>query len=106
MSPTHHRTASANGQDVFYREAGSADSPVTVLLHGFPGSSPMFCQLVPALADRYHVIATDHIGYGRPSIPKVDEFDYTFDNLAAVTSGLLDQFGALPDRSVRSGNDS
>jgi pimeloyl-ACP methyl ester carboxylesterase len=72
--PTHHKTATINGQEVFYREAGPEGAPVVVLLHGFPSSSHMFRQLIPALADRYHVIATDHIGYGESSMPKVDEF--------------------------------
>jgi pimeloyl-ACP methyl ester carboxylesterase len=53
----------------------------------------MFRHLIPALADRYHVIATDHIGYGQSSMPEVGEFDYTFDNLANITGGLLDQLG-------------
>ncbi len=93
MSSTHHNTATVDGQEVFYREAGPADAPVILLLHGFPSSSHMFRHLIPALADRYHVIATDHIGYGHSSMPKVDEFDYTFDNLAGITGALLGQLG-------------
>jgi pimeloyl-ACP methyl ester carboxylesterase len=64
-----------------------------VLLHGFPTSSHMFRHLIPALADRYHVTAPDHIGFGYSAMPTVDEFDYTFDALADVTAGLLDQLG-------------
>ncbi|WP_405638481.1 alpha/beta fold hydrolase [Streptomyces sp. NBC_00056] len=64
-----------------------------LLLHGFPSSSHMFRHLVPALADDYHVIATDHIGYGHSAMPKVDAFDYTLDNLAGITAGLLNQLG-------------
>ncbi|MEU3183577.1 alpha/beta hydrolase [Streptomyces sp. NPDC006923] len=90
MLPTHHKTATIHGQKVFYREAGPSDAPVVLLLHGFPSSSRMFRTLIPALADRYRVIAPDHIGYGKSAMPSVDEFDYTFDNLAAVTAGLLD----------------
>ncbi|MDX3855232.1 alpha/beta hydrolase [Streptomyces sp. AK02-01A] len=90
MLPTHHKTATINGQKVFYREAGPSDAPVVLLLHGFPSSSRMFRTLIPALADRYRVIAPDHIGYGQSAMPTVDEFDYTFDHLAAVTAGLLD----------------
>ncbi|WP_405580699.1 alpha/beta fold hydrolase [Streptomyces sp. NBC_01190] len=93
MVSTHYKTAKVNGQEVFYREAGPIDAPVLLLLHGFPSSSHMFRHLVPALADRYHVIAPDHIGYGESAMPTVDEFDYTFDNLASVTAGLLDQLG-------------
>ncbi|MFD3450726.1 alpha/beta fold hydrolase [Streptomyces sp. NPDC058691] len=90
MLPTYHRTAAIEGQRVFYREAGPAGAPVVLLLHGFPSSSHMFRHLIPALACDYHVIAPDHIGYGQSSMPKVDEFEYTFDNLAKVTAGLLD----------------
>ncbi|WP_406433244.1 alpha/beta fold hydrolase [Streptomyces sp. NBC_01589] len=93
MPPTRHKTATIKGQEVFYREAGPGDAPVVLLLHGFPSSSHMFRHLVPALADRYHVIAPDHVGYGHSSMPQVDEFDYTFDNLAGVTAGLLDHLG-------------
>ena len=66
---THHKFADIEGQTVFYREAGPADAPTLVLLHGFPTSSHMFRELIPALADRYHVIAPDHIGFGRSSPP-------------------------------------
>ncbi|MFC4033197.1 alpha/beta fold hydrolase [Streptomyces polygonati] len=93
MLPTHHNTANIKGQEVFYREAGPADAPVILLLHGFPSSSHMFRNLIPALADRYHVIAPDHIGFGYSSMPKVGEFGYTFDNLTSVTAGLLDHLG-------------
>lgn len=93
MPAVHHRTVTLDGLDVFYREAGPQDAPVILLLHGFPTSSHMFRHLIPALADRYHVIAPDHIGYGRSSAPSVDEFGYTFDNLAAVTRSLLSHLG-------------
>jgi pimeloyl-ACP methyl ester carboxylesterase len=91
MLPVHHRTAAIDGQEVFYREAGPRDAPAVVLLHGFPTSSHMFRDLIPALADRYHVIAPDHIGYGYSSMPRVDEFEYTFDALAGITASLLSQ---------------
>ena len=58
--PVHHRTATIDGLEVFYREAGDPKAPAVVLLHGFPTSSHMFRHLIPALADRYHVIAPDH----------------------------------------------
>ena len=89
----HHRYATVQGKQLFYREAGPADAPAIVLLHGFPASSFMFRNLIPALADRYHVIAPDHLGFGLSDAPGADEFDYTFDALAELTAGLLDQLG-------------
>src|SRR3954465_13391797 len=93
MAVVHHRYATVDGRQLFYREAGDVDAPAVLLLHGFPSSSHMFRHLVPALADDYHVIAPDHIGYGHSAMPKVDAFDYTFDNLAGITAGLLDHLG-------------
>ncbi|MEU4680316.1 alpha/beta fold hydrolase [Micromonospora sp. NPDC023737] len=87
----HHRYATVRGQRLFYREAGPADGPTIVLLHGFPTSSFMFRNLIPALADRYRVIAPDHLGFGLSAAPPADEFDYTFDALADLTAGLLDR---------------
>jgi pimeloyl-ACP methyl ester carboxylesterase len=92
-SVVRHRTASVNGMDVFYREARDPGSPALVLLHGFPTSSHMFRNLIPALADTYRVIAPDMIGFGQSAMPRVDEFDYTFDALTDVTAGLLEQLG-------------
>jgi pimeloyl-ACP methyl ester carboxylesterase len=93
MLPTYHRTSTIQGQRVFYREADPAEAPVVLLLHGFPTSSHMFRHLIPALADRYHVIAPDHIGFGQSAMPEADEFEYTFDNLAEITGDLLDSLG-------------
>ncbi|MFD0786499.1 alpha/beta fold hydrolase [Micromonospora azadirachtae] len=93
MTVVHHRYATVRGQRLFYREAGPADGPTIVLLHGFPTSSFMFRNLIPALADRYRVIAPDHLGFGHSAAPPADEFDYTFDALAELTAGLLDQLG-------------
>ncbi|HEY7047908.1 MAG TPA: alpha/beta fold hydrolase [Jatrophihabitantaceae bacterium] len=93
MSQVHHRYATVDGRRLFYREAGPADGPVLVLLHGFPTSSYMFRNLIPQLADRYRVIAPDHLGFGLSDAPSVDEFDYTFDALTDLTVGLLDQLG-------------
>jgi pimeloyl-ACP methyl ester carboxylesterase len=93
MSVVHHRYATVAGQRIFYREAGPASAPVIVLLHGFPASSFMFRNLIPALASRYHVIAPDHLGFGYSDAPSAREFDYTFDNLTQLTSGLLEQLG-------------
>ena len=93
MVSVHHRTVSVDGLDVFYREAGPVDAPVLLLLHGYPSSSHMFRHLIPALADRYRVIAPDHIGFGRSSAPTPDEFDYTFAALAEVTGRFLATIG-------------
>jgi len=85
--------AAIDGRQIFYREAGAADAPVIVLLHGFPASSFMFRSLIPQLADRFHVIAPDYLGFGYSDAPAVEEFDYTFDALAKLTAGLLDHLG-------------
>lgn len=90
---THHRNAIIDGLNIFYRESGPANAPTIVLLHGFPSSSHMYRELIPRLADRYHVIAPDYIGFGYSSMPSVAEFEYTFDNLTAVIETLL--FGTL-----------
>jgi pimeloyl-ACP methyl ester carboxylesterase len=91
--PVRHLTTTVEGQRVFYREAGPGSAPAIVLLHGFPASSHMFRNLIPALADRYHLIAPDHIGFGYSSAPPLAEFPYTFDALARITTGLLEQLG-------------
>jgi len=93
MVTVHHRTVSVDGHDVFYREAGPVDAPVLLLLHGYPSSSHMFRHLIPTLADRYRVVAPDHLGFGRSSAPSTDEFDYTFEALAAVTGRFLSSLG-------------
>lgn len=93
MSSVHHRYATVNGHQLFYREAGPADAPVMVLLHGFPTSSFMFRNLIPQLADRYRVIAPDLLGFGLSDAPPATEFDYTFDALTDLTAGLLEQLG-------------
>ena len=93
MTTVHHRYATVQGRQLFYREAGPADAPVVVLLHGFPTSSFMFRNLIPALAGRYHVIAPDHLGFGLSDAPPADEFGYTFDALTELTAGLLAELG-------------
>lgn len=91
MTSVHHRYATIDGHRLFYREAGPSDAPVVVLLHGFPTSSFMFRRLVPLLADRYHVIAPDHLGFGLSAAPT--DVDYTFDLLTDLSAGLLAQLG-------------
>src|ERR1700751_2680947 len=93
MPTVHHRYLNVDGHRLFFREAGDPRAPALVLLHGFPTSSYMFRDLVPALADTYHVIAPDHLGFGLSDAPGVDEFDYTFDALTELTSGLLTHLG-------------
>jgi pimeloyl-ACP methyl ester carboxylesterase len=93
MTAVYHRFATVAGRRLFYREAGPADAPTIVLLHGFPTSSHMYRHLIPALADRYHVVAPDYLGAGASDAPTVDEFTYTFDALAELTLGLLDEIG-------------
>ena len=88
-----HRTVKIDGLDIFYREAGPRDAPTLLLLHGFPTSSHMFRNLIPALADKYHVIAPDYPGYGHSSAPPVNEFEYTFDNLANVIGNFTQAVG-------------
>ena len=95
VSPTraHHKTINVDGLDIFYREAGSKTMPTLLLLHGFPTSSQMFRNLIPALADRYHVVAPDYPGFGNSSMPAVTEFDYSFDNLAKVVDRFTQKLG-------------
>jgi len=88
-----YRTVDVAGVRVFYREAGPKDAPHVLLLHGFPASSHMFRNLIPALADRYHVIAPDYPGYGQSDMPDRARFAYTFDRFGELVDGLLDQLG-------------
>jgi pimeloyl-ACP methyl ester carboxylesterase len=93
-SIVHYRTAAIRGVNVFYREAGPVDGPVVLLLHGFPTSSHMFRNLIPELADRYHVIAPDYPGFGESDQPDRSRFSYSFANYAEMIDALLDQIGA------------
>lgn len=93
VSRVVYRTIGIDGVDVFYREAGPRDAPTILLLHGFPTSSHMFRDLIPALADRYHVVAPDYPGFGNSSAPSPDEFAYTFENLALVMEKFTERLG-------------
>jgi pimeloyl-ACP methyl ester carboxylesterase len=93
MPAVHYRYDDVDGRRLFYREAGPADAPALVLLHGFPASSFMSRDLIPLLADQYHVIAPDHLGFGLSDAPAAGEFSYTFDALAGLTAGLLGALG-------------
>jgi len=92
--------AAIRGLKMFYREAGSKDSPTIVLLHGFPSSSHMFRDLIPQLADKFHIIAPDYIGFGYSDAPDVSKFEYTFDNLAAYIEAFLFETLALKKFSI------
>jgi pimeloyl-ACP methyl ester carboxylesterase len=89
----HYRSADTGGHRVFYREAGEPENPTVLLLHGFPTSSHMFRDLIPRLADRYHVVAPDLPGFGNTASPPRGEFDYTFDNLARAIGGFVETIG-------------
>ncbi|HEV7776639.1 MAG TPA: alpha/beta fold hydrolase [Luteibacter sp.] len=93
MTTVTYRTANVDGLDIAYREAGRADAPTLLLLHGFPSSSHMFRDLIPALADRFHLVAPDLPGFGRSSMPGHTEFKYSFDHLAEVISTFTEVIG-------------
>jgi pimeloyl-ACP methyl ester carboxylesterase len=89
----HYRTVKVDGLDIFYREAGPTNAPTLLLLHGFPTSSHMFRDLIPLLADRYHVVAPDYPGFGNSATPSPHDFRYTFDHLADVIEHFTDALG-------------
>ena len=86
-----YRTLSVDSVNIAYREAGDPANPKLVLLHGFPSSSHQYRNLIPALADQFHVIAPDYPGFGNSDVPDPAEFSYTFDHLAEVTAHFLEQ---------------
>ena len=90
---THYRTADVDGLEVFHREAGDPENPTILLLHGFPTSSHMFRDLIPLLADRFHLVAPDLPGFGRTALPPRDSFTYSFDNLAKVIDRFTEVIG-------------
>ncbi len=90
---THYRTVTVGDIKVFYREAGDPKKPVLLLLHGFPTSSHMFRNLIPLLADRYHVIAPDYPGFGFSDAPDRTQFKYTFEHLTEVMDGFTQAVG-------------
>lgn len=90
MSMVHYRTQKVGEVEVFYREAGPADAPVLLLLHGFPSASHMFRDLIPLLADRYRIIAPDLPGFGQTRAPERSAFTYSFDAMAEVLEGFVD----------------
>jgi pimeloyl-ACP methyl ester carboxylesterase len=88
-----YRTIKIDSLDISYREAGSPLSPTILLLHGFPTSSHMFRNLMDAIADKFHLVAPDYPGFGNSSMPKVDEFEYTFDHLAEIMEKFIEALG-------------
>ena len=90
---TRFKTVDVNGTDIFYREAGDRGRPSVLLLHGFPSSSHMFRDLIPELADQYHVIAPDLPGFGQSAMKPRDAFSYTFDNIADIIDRFTEVVG-------------
>jgi len=88
-----YRAVSIDNVDIFYREAGDPNRPTILLLHGFPTSSHMFRDLITELADDFHLVAPDYPGYGFSSMPTIDEFDYSFDNVASIIEKFVDEIG-------------
>ncbi|MDH3619307.1 MAG: alpha/beta hydrolase [Gammaproteobacteria bacterium] len=86
-----YKTVEIEGLDIFYREAGDPRQPTLLLLHGFPTSSHMFRDLIAELADEYHLVAPDYPGYGFSSMPSVEEFEYSFDNVARLIGKFTDE---------------
>ncbi len=95
MTKIQYRKVSVDGFNVFYRQAGPADAPALLLLHGFPTSSHMFRGLIPALADRFHVVAPDLPGFGHSDMPPRDKFTYSFAKLAEVIERFTEVIGLV-----------
>ena len=93
MTAIHYRTADVDGLKIFYREAGRADAPALLLLHGFPSAGHMFRDLIPLLADHFHLVVPDLPGFGQSDMPSRDDFSYTFDNLAAAIGRFTEVIG-------------
>ena len=90
---TQHKSVEIDNLDIFYREAGPKDAPAILLLHGFPTSSHMFRNLIPALDDEFHLLAPDYPGFGASSMPHLGEFEYSFEKLADVIEKFVDKIG-------------
>jgi pimeloyl-ACP methyl ester carboxylesterase len=93
MAPIRYRTADVDGFSVFYREAGASGTPKLLLLHGFPTAGHMFRDLIPRLADKFHIVAPDLPGFGQSDMPPHDEFDYTFDVIADIIERFTEIIG-------------
>lgn len=86
-----YKTVKVDGVNIFYREAENLKRPTILLLHGFPSSSHMFRNLIRELAGEYYIIAPDYPGFGNSDQPPIDEFEYTFDNLADVINNFVEK---------------
>ena len=93
MPPVTYRTVKVDGINIFYRQAGRAGAPTLLLLHGFPSAGHMFRDLIPLLAERFHLVAPDLPGFGQSDMPSGDDFSYTFDNLAEVIGRFTEVIG-------------
>ncbi|HXT84303.1 MAG TPA: alpha/beta hydrolase [Verrucomicrobiae bacterium] len=94
MIKTINQTIDIDGQTIFYRESENKENkPTILLLHGFPESSYMFRNLIPALADKFHLVAPDYPGFGNSSMPTIDKFQYTFDHISDIISKFITQIG-------------
>ena len=93
MTIVRYRTVDVDGVNIFYREAGAAQAPALLLLHGFPSASHMFRDLIPLLADRFRIIAPDLPGFGQSDMPSRDRFAYTFDHIADVIDRFTETVG-------------
>ncbi len=93
VTQTLYKTITIDGVEVFYREAGPVDAPTILLLHGFPTSSHMFRNLIPALTEQYQVLVPDYPGFGYSAQPEMEVFSYTFDNLAKVMECFTEELG-------------
>jgi pimeloyl-ACP methyl ester carboxylesterase len=91
--PVTFNTVDIDGLELFYREAGNSQHPTVLLLHGFPTASHMFRDLIPELADEFHVIAPDLPGFGMTEQPSRDQFVYTFDHIANVVDRFTEVIG-------------
>ncbi len=98
---TSYQHAIVDGSKIFYREAGSKTAPTILLLHGFPTSSHMFRNLIPALADRYHVVAPDLPGFGFSEAPDRTRFHYTFEHLATAIGSFTETIRPRTLRDLR-----